>query len=75
MALSQSGPCSRFPYLDIHLRFNLVLDDCNHAVSGYGSVDLHANSVFRLAPEPMDIEMSLLPFEHVMCSFSKYSKV
>ena len=48
---------------DAQLGFGLMLNDCNHAVSGNGSVDLDANSILRLAPEPLDIEVLLQPFE------------
>ena len=50
-------------FIDAQLGFGLMLNDCNHAVSGNGSVDLDANSILRLAPEPLDIEVLLHPFE------------
>ena len=52
-----------------------MLNDCNHAVSGDGSVDLDANSILRLAPEPLDIEVLLHPFEEQFNLPSTFVKV
>lgn len=40
-----------------------MLDDGYHAVGRYGGVDLDAYSVLGLAPELLDIEVLLHPFE------------
>ena len=38
-------------------------NDCNHTVSGDSGVDLYANCILGLTPEPLDIEVLLHPFE------------
>lgn len=48
----------------------VVLDDGNEAVGDDGDMYLDADSVLRLSPEPLDLEVLLDPLEKLMCSFS-----
>ena len=62
-------------FIDGHLGLGIVLNDCNHAISGDGGVDLDADSVLRLSPEPLDIEVLLHPFEEQFNLPSAFVKV
>ena len=62
-------------FIDTQLGIGLVLDDCDHAVSGDGGVDLDADSILCLAPEPLDVEVLLHPFEEQFNLPSAFVKV
>jgi hypothetical protein len=48
----------------------VVLNDGNEAIGDDGDMYLDADSVFRLSPEPLNLEVLLDPLERVMRSFS-----
>ena len=41
----------------------VMFGDCNKAVSGYGTINLYPDSVFRVAPKGFDVQVLLDPFE------------
>ena len=56
----------------------VMLGDSNKAVSGYGTVNLYSDCVFRVAPKGFDIQVLLDPFEkqlHQPTLFVKHSNV
>ena len=47
-----------------------MMDNSHKAVDYDGDSNLDADGILRSAPELLNIEMLLQPFEEVMCSFS-----
>ena len=47
-----------------------MLHDGNQTVGTYGRVDLYSDSVLSGAPELLDFEVLLEPFEEVMRSYA-----
>ena len=55
-----------------------MFSDSNKAVSGYGTINLYPDCVFRVAPEGFDVQMLLDPFEkqlHLPTLFVKHCNI
>lgn len=50
-------------FIDAALQFHIVLYYCHKAVSDYGTIDLDAHGILRCAPELLDAQVLLNPFE------------
>ena len=56
----------------------VMFGDSNKTVSGYGTINLYSDSVFRVAPKGFDVQMLLDPFEkqlHLPTLFVKHCNV
>jgi len=60
------------------VEMKVMLYNSNKAVSGYGTINLYPNCVFRLTPERFNVQMLLNPFEkqlHLPTLLIKHSNI
>ena len=50
-------------FIDASLQLHIVLYYCHKAISNYGTIDLDADCILGCAPELLDTQMLLDPFE------------